>query len=157
MAVDQPAASGDPNPVGSQFHPTGGQFNPAGGQSGPPGGLLDHLGELLSAGMEYFQARLTLAGIEAKEALLHFALIIGLLVGAVAIILFGYLFLCIALTVLIANFLGISPGWVILGLAVLHFAIAGGSVLFAVIRLKTGVFTATLAELRKDQQWMSHK
>jgi uncharacterized membrane protein YqjE len=68
---------------------------------------------------------------------------------------FGYFFLCIALTVLIAQLLGVSPGWVILGFAVLHFAIAAGSVLFAVLRLRTAVFTATLAEIRKDQQWLS--
>jgi uncharacterized membrane protein YqjE len=117
--------------------------------------LLDHLRELSAAGLAYLQARLTLAGIEAKEALLHFALIIGLLAGAVGLMVFGYLFLCIALTVLIAQLLGISPGWVILALALLHFAIAAGSVLFAVLRLKTGVFTATLAELRKDQQWLN--
>jgi uncharacterized membrane protein YqjE len=125
---------------------------PAGTHSG---GLLDHLRELFAAGLEYFQARLALAGIEAKEALLHFALIIGLFVLAIAVIVFGYLFLCIALTVLIAQLLGISPGWVILVLALLHFAVAAGSVLFAVARLKTAVFAATLAELRKDQQWLN--
>jgi len=125
---------------------------PAGAHSG---GLLDHLSELLAAGLEYLQARLALAGIEAKEALLHFALIIGLFVIALTVILFGYLFLCIAATVLIAHFLGVSPGWVILGLALLHFAVAAGSVLFAVLRLKTAVFSATLAELRKDQQWLN--
>jgi uncharacterized membrane protein YqjE len=125
---------------------------PAGGHSG---GLLDHLRELFAAGLEYLQARLALAGIEAKEALLHFAVIIGLFVVAVGVIVFGYLFLCIALTLLLAQLLGISPGWVILALALLHFAVAAGSVLFAVARLKTGVFTATLAELRKDQQWLN--
>jgi uncharacterized membrane protein YqjE len=125
---------------------------PAGAHSG---GLLDHLRELIAAGLEYFQARLALVGIEAKEALLHFGIIIGLFVLAVAVLVFGYLFLCIALTVLIAQLLGISPGWVILILALLHFALAAGSVLFAVIRLKTAVFSATLAELKKDQQWLN--
>ena len=125
---------------------------PAGAHSG---GLLDHLRELLAAGLEYLQARLALVGIEAKEALLHFALIIGLLVAAVTVILFGYLFLCIALTLLVAQLLGISPGWVILALALLHFVVAAGSVFFAVVRLKTAVFAATLAELKKDQQWLS--
>ena len=128
--------------------------SPAGGLSG---GLLDHLREFTAAGLAYIQARLTLSGIEAKEALLHFALIIGLLAGAIGLMVFGYLFLCIALTVLIAQFLGISPGWVILALAVLHFAIAAGSVLFAVLRLRTPIFTSTLAEMRKDQQWLNQR
>ncbi len=126
---------------------------PAGAHSG---GLLDHLRELLAAGLEYLQARLALVGIEAKEALLHFALIIGLFVAAFTVILFGYLFLCIALTLIVAQILGISPGWVILALALLHFVVAVGSVFFAVVRLKTAVFAATLAELKKDQQWLSH-
>jgi uncharacterized membrane protein YqjE len=121
----------------------------------PSGGLLEHLSELLAAGLEYFQARLALAGIEAKEALLHFAIIAGLFVIAVGVLLFGYLFLCIAATLLIAQLLGVSPGWVILVLAVLHLAVAAGSVLFGVMRLKTGVFSATLAELKKDRQWLS--
>jgi uncharacterized membrane protein YqjE len=125
---------------------------PAGPHSG---GLLDHLRELLAAGLEYFQARLALAGIEAKEALLHFAIIAGLFVAGVTVILFGYLFLCIAITLLVAEFLGVSPGWVILLMALLHFAVAAGSVLLAVVRLKAGVFTATLAEFKKDQQWLN--
>jgi uncharacterized membrane protein YqjE len=125
---------------------------PAGGHSG---GLLDHLSELFAAGLAYVHARLALAGIEAKEALIHFGVIIGLLIAAVAVLLFGYLFLCIALTVLIAELLAISPGWVILGLALIHFAVAFGCVLYAVVRLKTSVFSATLAELKKDQQWLT--
>jgi len=127
---------------------------PAGSHSG---GLLDHLSEFIAAAMEYFQARLALVGIEAKEALLHFAVIIGALVLAVGVILFGYLFLCIAATVLIAQLLGISPGWPILVLAVIHFLFAAGFAFYAVSRLKTAVFTATLAELKKDQQWLSQK
>jgi uncharacterized membrane protein YqjE len=125
---------------------------PADGHSGS---LLDHLRELFAAGLEYLQARLALAGIEAKEALLHFAIIIGLFVVALAVIVFGYLFLCIALTVLLAQWLNISPGWVILILAAIHFAVALGSILFAIERLKTSVFSATLAELKKDQEWLN--
>lgn len=126
---------------------------PAGG---PSGNLLDHLRELFAAGLEYLQARLALAGIEAKEALLHFGIIIAFLVSAVAMLLFGYLFLCIAATLLIAKFLCISPGWVILVLAAIHFVVAIGAILFAVSRLKSAVFSATLSELKKDQQWLNH-
>lgn len=125
---------------------------PAGSHSG---GLLEHLRELLAAGLEYLQARLALAGIEAKEALLHFGIIIGVLIVAGAVVVFGYLFLCIALTVLIAQLLQVSPGWVILALALVHFAVAAGCAIFAAVRLRTAVFSATLAELRKDRQWMN--
>ena len=127
---------------------------PAGSQ-GHGGGLLDHLRELSAAGAAYLQARLALVGIEAKEALLHFAIIIGLLALAISVIIFGYLFLCIALTVLIAQAFGVSPGWVILALAVIHFAVAALAALIAAARLKTAVFSATMAELKKDQQWLN--
>jgi len=126
---------------------------PAGAHSGR---LLDHLREFFAAGLEYLQARLALAGIEAKEALLHFSIIIALFVVAVTVTLFGYLFLCIAATVLIARFLCVSPGWVILVLALAHFGLAAGCILFGVSRLKASVFTATLSELKKDQQWLNH-
>jgi len=118
--------------------------------------LLEHLRELCASGAAYLQARLALAGIEAKEALLHFGIIIALFILAVAVIVFGYLFLCIAVTVLIAKLLCVSPGWVILGMAILHFAVAAGAVLVGVARLKTAVFSGTLAELKKDQQWLNH-
>lgn len=124
---------------------------------GGASGLLEHLSEFSAAGLEYLQARLALAGIEGKEALLHFGIIVGLLAAAVSVIVFGYLFLCIAVTVLLADALHISPGWVILGLAVLHFLVAGGAVLFAIMKLKRPVFEATLAEFKKDQQWLSPK
>jgi uncharacterized membrane protein YqjE len=118
-------------------------------------GLLEHLRDLSAAGLAYLQARLALAGIEAKEALLHFAIIIGLLAIAAAVLIFGYLFLCIALTLLIAHALHVFPGWVILALAVIHLLVAAGAVLIAVMRLKTAVFSATMAELKKDQQWLN--
>jgi uncharacterized membrane protein YqjE len=140
-------------PAGGQARPAGGPANPAGG---PSSGLLDHLRELAAAGLDYLRARLALAGIEAKEALLHFGFIIALSVAAVSMTMFGYLFLCVALTVLIAQRLHVSPGWVILVLALVHFGLALGSILFAIARLKASVFAATLAELRKDQQWLSH-
>ena len=127
---------------------------PAGG---PSGGLLDHARELIAAGLEYLRARLALAGMEAREATVHFAVIGGLLVLAIAVVVFGYLFFCIALTVLVARWLGISPGWVILALAALHFAVAIASGFIAIVRLKKGVFSATLAELQKDQLWLSRK
>ena len=118
--------------------------------------MLDHLRELFAAGLEYLQARLALAGIEAKEAVVHLGIIIALCAAALTVTLFGYLFLCIAVTVLIAQLLNVSPGWVILVLALVHFGLALGCILFAVARLKTSLFEATLAELQKDQQWLTH-
>lgn len=118
------------------------------------GRLPDHLREFFAAALEYLQARAALAGVEAKEALIHFAIIAGLMAIAIGVILFGYLFLCIALTVLLAELLKVSPGWIILILALLHFVVAAAAAFMAVNRLKTGVFTTTFSELKKDQEWL---
>ena len=134
--------------------PPGDTHNPADARTS---GLLEHLQEFCASGLAYLQARLTLAGLEAKEALVHFGIIIGLCVLAVSVVVFGYLFLCIALTVLIADALHVSPGWVILALALLHFLVAMSAVLIAFFRLKVPVFEATLNELKKDRQWMNAK
>jgi len=135
--------------------PDAGHSNPVGPADAHPGGLVDHLRELCAATAAYLRARLSLAGIEAKEAAVHFGIILGIFVLAVAVIVFGYLFLCIGVTVLIARVLDVSVGWVILGLAVIHFLVALGAIIFAVTRLKTSVFKSTLTELKKDQQWLS--
>ncbi|MGA3169632.1 MAG: phage holin family protein [Chthoniobacteraceae bacterium] len=135
MAVDQPSSA-----------------NAAEGQ---PGGLPGHARELFASVLEYLQARLALAGIEAKEALIHFVIIVALLAAAAGVCVFGYLFLCIAATVLVARLLNVSPGWVILALAIIHFLVAICAALIAVTRLKGSVFTETMAELRKDQEWLN--
>jgi uncharacterized membrane protein YqjE len=122
---------------------------------GHSGSLLDHARELIGTALEYLHARLKLAGMEAKEALVHFAVIIALAVGAVALMVFGYLFVWVGAAVLIARLLAVSPGWVILGLGVIHIAVALGCLLIAFVRLKAGVFTATFAELQKDQEWLT--
>ena len=122
-----------------------------------PGGLLEHARELTAAGLEYLQARLALAGLETKNALLHFGIIAGLLVGAVAVLIFGYLFLCIAVVALIAHFIQIQVGWVLLAVALAHLAVAAGCVLVARNRLSTSVFSGTLSEFKKDQQWLNNR
>ena len=122
-----------------------------------PGGLLEHAREFTAAGLEYLQARLALAGLETKHALLHFGIIIGLLAAAVAVLIFGYLFLCIAIVALIAHFVHVQVGWVLLAVALAHLGVAAGCVLFARNRLSTSVYSGTLSEFKKDQQWLSNR
>jgi hypothetical protein len=60
--------------------------------------------------------------------------------------------------VLLANFFGgtlVAVGVVILVIGLAHFTLAIGAVLFAVWRLKASVFTETMAELKKDQEWLN--
>jgi len=119
-------------------------------------GLFAHLAGLLAAKLAYLRARLELAGIEAREAGVHYAIILGLAIGALIVLVFGYLFLVIALVFLVAALLGTEHAWiwVLLGAAFLH--LLGAAVLgwMAKVKLSAPMFTESLNELKKDQEWL---
>jgi uncharacterized membrane protein YqjE len=119
-------------------------------------GLFAHLAGLLAANLAYLRARLELAGIEAREASVHYAIILGLAIGALIVLVFGYLFLVIALVFLVAALLGTPHAWiwVLLGAALLHLLGAGILGWIAKVKLSAPMFTASLNELKKDQEWL---
>src|SRR5258707_5971808 len=86
-------------------------------------GLFGHLSALLAAKLAYLKARLELAGIEGKEAATHLAIILGLAIGALVAVVFGYFFLVIALAFLIARAFGDGSAWpwVLCAAALFHF------------------------------------
>jgi uncharacterized membrane protein YqjE len=119
------------------------------------GGFIDHLRSVIAAVTAYFGARLELAGIEAKEALIHFA-ILAMWVGvALAVIFFGYIFFLIGVILIVAWLLHAPPMWVSLAAGLLHFAFA--IVCFLIVRAKIGapLFQSTINEFKKDQAWLS--
>ncbi len=129
--------------------PTPSQERPAG-----DAGLIEHLRFLAASLVGYLQARLELAGIESKEALAHYLQILALIVAGAVIAIFGYIFFCIGLVLLIAHFAHVHWMWIILGLGVAHFVLALVCVLLARGRLFVPMFSATISELRKDQEWL---
>src|SRR5271154_6752598 len=85
-------------------------------------GLFGHLSALLAAKLAYLKARLELAGIEGKEAAIHLTIILGFVIGAGLVAVFGYLFVVLALVFLIARAFGEgSWPWVLAGAALFHF------------------------------------
>jgi uncharacterized membrane protein YqjE len=120
-------------------------------------GFFRHAVALFSAGFEYLEARLQLAGLEAKEASLLYAVVLALLVGALVVVTFGYFFLCLAIVFLLAWLFGDGHAWiwVTLGMAVLHFGGAAACVLIAKGKFARPVFSATLNQFRKDQEWLN--
>lgn len=121
-----------------------------------PEGILSRLGILLGAKLAYVRARLELASLEGKEAALHFAMLAVLAIAVLVAFVFGYFLLVIGLVFLIARVLGGDHAWmlVLLGAAGLHFLAA---LIFALVmraRLARPIFSATLDELKKDQQWL---
>lgn len=122
-------------------------------------GAIGHLAALLGASAGYLKARLELAGLESKEALVHYAIIIGLVVVSLVVILFGYFFLCFALVFCVAALFH-SPHawiWVTMIFALLHFIAAAAALLIAKARLSEPMFQATMHEFRKDQEWLTNE
>lgn len=120
-------------------------------------GFFGHLSGYLSGLAAYSKARLQLAGLEAKEAAVHYIIIIALLIGALVIVVFGYLFLCMAIVFAIAALFESRHAWigVTFGMALLHFGGAVALIFLAKNRFSAPMFTETLNEFHKDQQWLN--
>ena len=119
-------------------------------------GIFSRLTALLGAKLAYIRARLQLAGLEGKEAAVHYGIILGLAIGAMVIAIFGYLFFVIALVFLIALAFGGGNAWiwVMLGAGFVHFVGTAILLLVAKAKLSQPMFAATLDEFNKDQQWL---
>lgn len=122
-------------------------------------GFFAHALDLLGATLAYFQTRFALASLEGREAAGHYLKTLGLLLGGVVIIVFGYFFFCFAGVFAIATAFGGGNAWiwVTLAAAVLHLLI--GVVLLLKVRslVHRPVFAATLEEFKKDQAWLETK
>ena len=122
-------------------------------------GFLDHALELLAAAWAYLRTRLELAQIEGREAVVQYLKALGLLLGGIVVLVFGYFFFWLAVVFALATALGGGAAWiwVTLGAALLHFA-AGALLLVKVRALaQAPVFPVTLDEFKKDQAWLETK
>ena len=129
---------------------------PADPHAAQAAGIFGHLSALLAAKLAYLRARLELAGMEGKEAAVHYGVILGLAIGGLIALIFGYCFGVIALVFLVAHFIGGEMAWiwVMLGAAALHFLGAAALLLVAKSRLGAPMFSASLDELKQDQEWL---
>jgi uncharacterized membrane protein YqjE len=129
-------------------------MNPAPGAERPatpePPGLSAAAGNFASSVSRYLQAFSGLLGLELRETGLQ-ALILALLaVAAIVALVFAYLFLLLGATIALVGWLG--GGWIaaLLGLFVLHLALA--AVLLLVLRAKARrpLFSGTREALRRE-------
>jgi uncharacterized membrane protein YqjE len=113
-------------------------------------GILAELLNFFSSFGEHLQALVALAGLESREAAGIYlrALVAG--IAALVLLLFGYLLILIFVAFALAALLHWDWIWISLGLAVLHFLLVGACLFYLRARLKSPVFTATSAELRRD-------
>ena len=125
--------------------------NPAG-----HAGLLENLLALVTALAEFFESRFALFAQESKTAVVHLLILAGCLILALLLCALGYVFLITGVVVGLAHLLGISWAWIALAAAAVHFIIAMVLLLVARSRITKPVFRATLAELRKDREWLKN-
>ncbi len=123
--------------------------NPAG-----HAGLLDNLLALASALAEFFESRFALVARESKAAAVRVLILAGCGIFAVLLCALGYVFLITGAVVGLAHLLGISWPWVAVGAAALHFLVAVVLLLVARSQITKPLFRATLAELKKDREWL---
>jgi uncharacterized membrane protein YqjE len=123
--------------------------NPAG-----HAGLLQNLLALVNALAEFFESRFALLAEESKAAAVQLLILAGCIVFALLLCALGYVFLITGIVVGLAHLIGISWPWIALAAAALHFIIALVLLLIAWNRITKPFFRVSLAELRKDREWL---
>jgi uncharacterized membrane protein YqjE len=116
----------------------------------------DSIQAWIASFLRYLELRLQLLGLEAREAGLHLLTVSLLLVSMLVCFAGGLLLLIVFLLYLMTLILHWAWGWCALALAAVLFLI---SVVIGIIfrfRLAKALFPVTLAEFRKDRQWLKH-
>jgi uncharacterized membrane protein YqjE len=119
-------------------------------------GLFSHTLEWLTSAWAYLRARLELVTIEGREAGGTWLKALGLLLGSVVVLVFGYFFFCFAIVFAIARAFGGENAWiwVTLGAALVH--VGAGALLLLKVRslVQKPMFQVTLEEFKKDHVWL---
>ena len=125
--------------------------NPAG-----HAGLLENLLALLTALAEFFESRFALVAQESKAAAVQLLILAGCLIFALLLCAVGYVFFITGVVVGLAHLAGISWPWIALAAAEVHFSFALILLLVARSRITKPLSRTTLAELRKDREWLKN-
>lgn len=123
--------------------------NPAG-----HAGLVNNLVSLANSLAAFFETRIGLFARESKTAILHLLLLAAAVVGALVFVASGYVFLIVSAIFGIAHAMGVSWVWIALAAAIFHFVLAAACGFFARTQLAKPMFGASMAELKKDRQWL---
>jgi uncharacterized membrane protein YqjE len=119
-------------------------------------GFIGSLVALASALADFFESRAALFATESRAALVQFVLIALCLVAALLFFAFGYVFLLATAVVAIAHLANVSWLWIALAAAGLHILIALIFVLIARSGIKRPILPETIAELKKDREWLKN-
>ena len=118
-------------------------------------GLPESIRLMLASAAGYFHARFALLSLEAKDAGANYVKLAIVLVCLVLFLLTGLLFLVMAAVYAVAALFNFQWGWVFLGFAVLSLGLVALLALVAKSRFKAPSFPASIAEFKKDKEWLS--
>ncbi|HZR78283.1 MAG TPA: phage holin family protein [Chthoniobacterales bacterium] len=127
--------------------------SPSGNRTRQPG-LIGSLVALASALADFFESRAALFASESKAAAVQFLIVAICLIAALLFFAFGYVFLLAGGVAAIAHWANVSWVWIALDAAALHILIALIFILVAMSGIKRPVFRDSLAELKKDREWL---
>jgi uncharacterized membrane protein YqjE len=105
----------------------------------------------------YLELRLQLLGLESKEAGFHLLVLALLFVGAVVFFAGFLVMLVVFLLYLITLIFHWGWGWSALACGVISLLIAIGAGLTLRFRIIKPLFPTTLAEFKRDREWLTHK
>jgi uncharacterized membrane protein YqjE len=117
-------------------------------------GLLRNLLALARALADFFESRFALLTRESKAAALQLLILTACVILAAVLGALGYVFLIVGAVVGLAHLAGISWPVVALAAAAAHFIIALVLLLIARSRITKPLFPITVAELKKDREWL---
>lgn len=120
-------------------------------------GLPESIRLWLASASGYIHSRLELFGLEAKGAAFNYLQIIVLVVCSLLFLVFGYIFLVLAAAFLVAFLFHWNWGWITLGFGVGHLVLTGVCLWLAKNRFSVAGFPSTIAEFKKDKEWLSQK
>lgn len=120
-------------------------------------GFLESLGRLIGSSSDYLSARLRLLGMESKGALGNILRIVILVAAALLLLLFTYVFLVIAFVFILQRLTHWNWAYITLGAGILHLVLAGACLWLAKGRLSGISFAATIAEFKKDKEWLTNQ
>ena len=115
-----------------------------------PEGALPELLRFAGSFGRHVQGLIQLASLETKEAAMVGLRLLALVVASVVFAVFGYVLILFFIAFLLAMVFGVSWLWISLGLAMLHFVAVAVCALVAMKHLRSPIFKATAAELKRD-------
>jgi uncharacterized membrane protein YqjE len=105
----------------------------------------------------YLELRLQLLGLESKEAGFHLLVLALLFVGAVVFFAGFLIMLVVFLLYLLTLIFHWGWGWSALACGVVSLVIAIGAGVTLRFRIVKPLFPTTLAEFKRDREWLTHK